>query len=306
MKAKRVAVIGECMVELKKDGDKLEQGFGGDTLNTAVYLSRLTHQSSISVSYVTGLGTDPYSREMLKTWQAEHINTDTVYLSEDKLPGLYSIETTPEGERAFYYWRQDSAAKYWLKNQPIERITQTLLQHEFIYISGISLAILPSTCRQTLLKVLDSCRNAGVTIAFDNNYRTALWDDQSTARYWYEKMLQHTDIAFLTYDDEQELWGDNTELQTIVRTQTFGVSEVVIRRGSKDCIVVTREATKYVSAIAVDQVIDTTAAGDSFSAGYLAKRIQGGSSEASALSGHHLAGRVIQHRGAIIPKHAMP
>ncbi|MBE4035407.1 2-dehydro-3-deoxygluconokinase, partial [Vibrio parahaemolyticus] len=54
----RVAIIGECMVELKKHDGVLQQGFGGDTLNTAVYLSRLTKQHGVETSYVTGLGHD--------------------------------------------------------------------------------------------------------------------------------------------------------------------------------------------------------------------------------------------------------
>ncbi len=50
----RVAIIGECMVELKKEHDELKQGFGGDTLNTAVYLSRLTKPQGIETAYLTG------------------------------------------------------------------------------------------------------------------------------------------------------------------------------------------------------------------------------------------------------------
>ena len=61
-----------------------------------------------------------------------------------------------------------------------------------------------------------------------------------------------------------------------------------------------------VTATRVEKVVDTTAAGDSFSAGYLAKRLQGGTIVESAQAGHLLAGTVIQHKGAIIPKIAMP
>ncbi|WP_084627895.1 PfkB family carbohydrate kinase [Elstera litoralis] len=52
--------------------------------------------------------------------------------------------------------------------------------------------------------------------------------------------------------------------------------------------------------------VDTTAAGDSFAAGYLAARLGGASVHAAALAAHRLASIVIQHPGAIIPKAAMP
>ena len=51
-----IACIGECMIELKQAGDGLySRGYGGDTLNTAVYLARLGNK----VRYVTALGDDP-------------------------------------------------------------------------------------------------------------------------------------------------------------------------------------------------------------------------------------------------------
>ncbi len=76
-----VAIIGECMVELKKVAGAVAQGFGGDTLNTAVYLSRLTHHQIITTSYVTGLGKDPFSKEMITAWKNEGLNTEVVYQS---------------------------------------------------------------------------------------------------------------------------------------------------------------------------------------------------------------------------------
>ena len=52
--------------------------------------------------------------------------------------------------------------------------------------------------------------------------------------------------------------------------------------------------------------VDTTAAGDSFNAGYLAARIKGTPPREAAAVGHRLAGAVIMAPGAVIPKDAMP
>ncbi|MEI8673582.1 sugar kinase [Vibrio sp. SA48] len=306
MYVNRIAVIGECMVELQKHGELYKQSFGGDTLNTALYLSRLTHHHEITTSYVTGLGKDPFSKQMLQIWQEEGINTDFVHLSEDKLPGLYTIDTDEHGERSFFYWRNDSAAKYWLRNQAILGIVHNLSQHQMIYLNGISLAILPEDCRQTLIEILTLCRKEGVRIAFDNNYRPALWENVETTQAVYEQILCITDIAFLTFDDEQMLYGDIKEQQAIERTQSFGVTEIVVKRGADDCYVIQNGTLASIPTIPVSTIVDTTAAGDSFSAGYLAKRLTGGTPEQSAVAGHTLAGTVIQHRGAIIPRDAMP
>ena len=306
MKANRVAIIGECMVELQKSGDTVKQSFGGDTLNTAVYLSRLTSQHGIETSYITGLGKDPFSREMLEAWQKEKINTDLVRISETKLPGMYAIETAPDGERSFYYWRNDAAAKFWLRDIDILPLANELSQFQWIYLSGISLAILPEECREKLFDTLLLCHQDGVKIAFDNNYRPKLWDSVQTARDTYLKFMALTDMAFLTFDDEVMLYGDTKVNQAIERAEYCGIKEIIVKRGAEPCLVVNAGERDEIAATKVAKVIDTTAAGDSFSAGYLAKRLTGGTPHEAAQLGHQVAGTVIQHRGAIIPLDAMP
>ncbi|OEF22761.1 sugar kinase [Vibrio rumoiensis] len=306
MQVSRVAVIGECMVELQKAGDELyKQSFGGDTLNTALYLSRLTNKH-ITTSYVTGLGKDPFSQAMLKAWDKENIDTSHVHISEKKLPGLYSISTTDDGERSFQYWRSDAAARYWLLEQSETAIIDTLCQYDFIYLSGVSLAILPTEALEKLVTVLTICKSQGCKLAFDNNYRPALWETQQQAQQAYQAILKLTDIAFLTYDDEEMLYGDTHEQQAIDRTQALGVNEIVIKRGGEACFVITQDERIEVAPQKVNNIVDTTAAGDSFSAGYLAKRLTGGSLLESAQMGHKLAGTVICFPGAIIPAQEMP
>ncbi|WP_070968853.1 sugar kinase [Vibrio sonorensis] len=302
----RVAIIGECMVELTKVDGKLKQGFGGDTLNTAVYLSRLTRDHGVDTRYITGLGRDPFSADMLRSWQEEGINTQSVHRSKDKLPGLYAIETDASGERQFFYWRNMSAARFWLEEACPDQVADELTDCQLIYLSGISLAILPEASRRKLFALLAECRQKGCVIAFDNNYRPALWDCPATAQSNYREMLALTDIAFLTFDDDKLLWGDEREQQSIVRAQILGVKEVVVKRGAEPCYIALGDNLSEVAAQTVENVVDTTAAGDSFSAGYLAKRLLGGTVEQAGQSGHSLAANVIQHRGAIIPQSAMP
>ncbi|HEF8771282.1 sugar kinase [Providencia manganoxydans] len=305
-KTLQVAIIGECMVELQKSGELFKQTFGGDTLNTALYLARLTASFGVMTRYLTGLGQDPFSQQMLTSWQKEGINTDHVVISDRHLPGMYLIETSADGERRFFYWRDNSAAKYWLNEQTASDTQQLLNQQQFIYLSGVSLAILPEPTRNLLFTLLETARQSGAEIIFDNNYRPALWPSIEAAQAAYQHMLALTDMAFLTFDDEQLLYGDQHENQSIARAQQYGVNEIIIKRGEKPCYIVIDNQQQEIPADQVSNVVDTTAAGDSFSAGYLACRILGGTPAEAASTGHLLAGTVIQHRGAIIPNDAMP
>ncbi len=104
----RVASIGECMIELRERPDgRLDRSFGGDTLNTAVYLARL----GVAVDYVTALGDDPWSDEMVAAWAREGVGTGLARRVPGRLPGLYIIQTDPSGERSFLYWRDSAAAR---------------------------------------------------------------------------------------------------------------------------------------------------------------------------------------------------
>ena len=307
--SKKIAVIGECMIELSQKGAEVSRGFGGDTLNTSVYIARQVAPEALTVNYVTALGTDSFSQQMLEAWQSEHIDTSLIQRMENRLPGLYYIETDDTGERTFYYWRNEAAAKFWLESEDAAAICEALSTFDYLYLSGISLAILSPTSREKLLSLLRECRANGGKVIFDNNYRPRLWASREETQQVYQQMLQSTDIAFLTLDDEDALWGEKPVEDVIARTQAAGVSEVVIKRGAESYLVaITGEAAIEVPAVklAKEKVIDTTAAGDSFSAGYLAVRLTGGTPEAAAQRGHLTASTVIQYRGAIIPREAMP
>jgi 2-dehydro-3-deoxygluconokinase len=115
--SKKIAVIGECMIELSQKGAEVSRGFGGDTLNTSVYIARQVAPEALTVNYVTALGTDSFSQQMLEAWQSEHVDTSLIQRMENRLPGLYYIETDSTGERTFYYWRNEAAAKFWLESE---------------------------------------------------------------------------------------------------------------------------------------------------------------------------------------------
>ena len=93
----------------------------------------------------------------------------------------------------------------------------------------------------------------------------------------------------------------------IDHAQALAPSEIVIKRGAEPTLV--RQADGRIFSVPiykVDKVIDTTGAGDSFAAGYLAARLQGQTPEVAARSGSRMASIVIQHAGAIVPNAVMP
>ncbi|MCK3844990.1 MULTISPECIES: sugar kinase [Pseudomonas] len=296
----RIALIGECMIELQHRADgSLHQSFGGDTLNTAVYLRRELGECA-SVDYVTALGDDSFSDAMCQQWQTEGLGLGMVQRLPGRLPGLYCIQTDANGERKFLYWRNEAAVRDCFTTPAAEPILAVLPDYDVVYFSGITLAVLGEVGRERLLDTLVETRRRGGKVVFDNNYRPRLWADVQAARAAYRKVLAEVDIALLTEDDEHALFGYEDSEQVFAAYPS--IAEVVLKRGADACLIRCAGERFALPALKVEKVVDTTAAGDSFSAAYLAGRLKGGSPQEAALAGHRLASRVIQLPGALIPR----
>lgn len=292
------------MVEFARRPDgSFQRGFGGDTLNTAIYLARL----GIPTDYVTALGDDRYSGEMLDAWRAEGIGTEGVIRMPGRMPGLYVIQTDDRGERSFYYWR-DMAPVRQLFTMAGSGAAETRLRGAgMIYLSGITLSLFGEEGRERLFALLAEARRAGTRIAFDSNFRPRGWPDRDAARVVFDRMFAGSDIVLTSVEDDALLHGEASAAGSLERLRSAGVVEAVVKLPTQECIVAAEGAAETrVTAEPVSAVVDTTAAGDSFAAAYLAARASGRDPVTAARAGHRLAGTVVGYPGAIIPKAAMP
>jgi 2-dehydro-3-deoxygluconokinase len=217
-----------------------------------------------------------------------------------RLPGLYCIQTDANGERKFLYWRNEAAVRDCFTTPAAAPILAALPGYDVVYFSGITLAVLGEIGRERLLHALIDTRRRGGKVVFDNNYRPRLWASVDAARAAYHTVLAEVDMALLTEDDECALFGYTDSEQVFAAYPA--IAEVVLKRGADACLIRCDGERFAVPALQVEKVVDTTAAGDSFSAAYLAGRLKGASPQEAAKAGHRLASRVIQVPGALIPR----
>jgi 2-dehydro-3-deoxygluconokinase len=297
-----VVCIGECMLEVS--GNRVpgpaQLAFGGDAFNTALYLARL----GAAPEFLTALGTDPYSSEMLECWRAEGVRTDLVVVTAGRLPGVYAIRTA-SGERSFCYWRSESAARTLFQSSQCEPLLERAGDADLLYLSGISLSLFARSPRARLRRLAARVRDRGGTVAFDPNFRSRCWTSPAAARTALEELAPFITLVLPTLEDERELWGDETAASAVARWRAFGVREGVIKRGAEAALVFTADGDFEAPAATPFRVIDTTAAGDAFNAGYLARRLRGDAPREAARFAHRLAAIVVQYPGAIAPREAM-
>jgi len=315
---RKVAFIGEAMVELKLPtnkastneddlGGSTQLGFAGDTLNSAVYLKRLIGDAC-EVAYITGLGDDAMSQRMVRFIESESIDAERIQRIPGKQIGLYAIDTDESGERSFSYWRGQSAARDLF--QSAQGLDFSALEgFDMLCFSAITLAILPAQVRAALLEKLAQLKACnGVSIIFDSNYRPALWESAQQARLYVSAAWRLTDIGLPSVDDEQTLFEDDDEAAVLGRLKTYGLSSGALKRGAQGPVTLEPITAGDGQGLPADsfaqakpcEIVDTTAAGDSFNAGYLCAVICGLSHSEAMLAGHNCALRVIAHAGAII------
>lgn len=299
-KVKRIACIGEVMIELSGGAQAAPKlGVAGDTYNTAVYLARLLRGRS-QISYVTALGVDAFSDRIIAHMAEAGVDASLVERRRDRIPGLYAIQTDDQGERSFLYWRSESAART-LFEAPTQVTLDSLSEFDLIYLSGITLAILPDETRRDLFGFLKRFRADGGLVAYDSNFRPRVWPEPPTARSVNDEMYRLTDIALPSLDDEMALFGETSPEAVVARLMTCGVRLGAVTHGAVGLSPIPPETCAPTLEMA-PRVVDTTAAGDSFNAGVIAALVKGDDLSRALAAGHDLAVRVLGVEGAICPE----
>jgi 2-dehydro-3-deoxygluconokinase len=297
LKSFRFASIGECMIEMapvELAGD-YRLGFAGDTFNTAWYLRAL--RSDVHTQYVTRVGTDEASQNMLRMMNDAGIDTSNIGKSQSRTVGLYLI-SLKDGERSFSYWREKSAARE-LGKYP-DAIRNSANNADLIYFSGISMAILDDVGRNNLLNTLKDARAAGKTIAFDSNLRPRLWENNAQMTKAVMAAAAVSDIVLPSYDDEVEHFCDLNIEATARRYLDVGAKTVVVKNGGGSVYYSHNGESDHVPVKVANQVVDTTSAGDSFNAAFFASIDKQISLPKMIEKAAQVASQVISRKGALV------
>ena len=295
---KRVLVVGEPLVELLDESPAIgRHGFGGDALNLAVYLAR--ESPELHVMLASAAGDDRDSDSLLAFCRDEGVDGSHIRRVVGARLGRYRVTVDRSGERAFEYQRSVSPFRRALAGEDALPDPGSV---DALCFSGITLAVLHDAGRRTLFDYSLAVRGGGGILVYDPNHRPALWADSADAREWATRIARIGDVFLASKEDGRRLTDADTALGIATSFRAMGVSEVVVTDGPGPCVVAHDAGVIEIPAGDVGSVVDTTAAGDAFDAGYVAARLGGDDPEGSARAGHKLASTVVGHRGALIPR----
>ena len=254
---------------------------GGAVVNSAILLNNLGSATSL----IGCVGEDIWAEFILRKLNQTHINLDHIQATSHATTGLTFVITIPDGERTMFSYRG----------------ANTLLQKEFfadnlfkdatlLHISGY--AFLQSPQKEAALHAIALAHKQHVKICIDTGLEPVM---QRTKEM--QDILPLLSICITGPQEVQALLGCDTPEQAAQELISQGVELVAIKQGSEGCFLANKTQSCLFPAFSI-HAVDTTGAGDSFSAGLLFAYQQKMSLQASAILSSALGAMAAMVSGA--------
>ncbi|MCX6053365.1 MAG: carbohydrate kinase family protein [Chloroflexi bacterium] len=239
---------------------------GGSAANTAIALAHL----GTTPRLLTHCGDDLWARELLPTLEKEGVWIDRIVKEELSSTGLTFLAVTPDGERTMFTHR---GANSHLKQQEIT--PELFAGVQMLHLSGYALLADPQST--AVLKAIRIAREKGIGVSLDIGVEPAYKKKELLLG-----ILPDLTLLVLGEGEALALTGAPETPGAIGFLLDHGVQVIGLKRGAAGCLLATKTARVHSPGFPVN-VVDTTGAGDAFSAGMIFGYSQDWDLEATAL-----------------------
>lgn len=267
----------------------LQMSTGGDTMNTAIHLTRL----GVDVTLVCRVGEDAFSTIIRDQMATEGIHTRYVKVIPGGKTSVSLVVINDVGERSFYV-RRGVNSEVCIDDVDLDRLGEYRIVHSSNYY------VLPKLLGEGAAMLFAEAKRQGCITTLDITHDT-------TGR-WMETLrgcLPNVDYFMPSFKEARAVTGAEDPVRMARILMDEGVRNVIIKLGSEGCYFKNSQKEFFVPAHDV-QVLDTTGAGDSFVAGYLAGLANGWDDVYSCRFANALAGNCVGHLGATTGRMALP
>lgn len=267
-----VLVAGEALIDFLPETDtglaatvEFERQPGGAPANVAVRLAQLGR----TPWFWTRVGSDPFGDFLVETLRDRGVSDRFVERDPDAKTTLAFVSGDPDAGSRFAFYRDDTADT---RFQPGRVPNEALDSVEWVVVGSVLLASSPS--REAMHDLVERARDRGCTVVFDLNARPELWPDADFEQE-VRRMLPRVDVLKASLPDVRPAGfaADRSDLDSLFeRVHEVGPDTVFLTFGESGAAADATADTRWGPARAshggftVDAV-DTTGAGDAFTAG---------------------------------------
>ena len=291
-----VCSIGEAMIEISNIKNSLyNQSFAGDTLNFCNYLDK----KKLNAFFLSAIGKSEINQSLLNFVKSKKISTKYIKQINQFELGLYLIKNKDNGEKQFFYWRDESAAKQYFNNIDFLNLYKELKNFDFIYFSGITLSIIHISKLNNFIKLLKLLKSKKIKIVFDFNIRPSRWNKKNL-NIFLDSVLKFVDICFLSGED-MNYWKNKNNIKSYEQiVRKYKLKHSIFRKNAKFTYVFLNKTRYVFKNKLLKTVVDTSGAGDGFNAAYLSNFIVNNDPVLALKAGSSLGSKIVMKKGAIV------
>ena len=290
-----VCSIGEAMIEISNVKNNLyNQSFAGDTLNFCNYLDK----KKLNAFFLSAIGKSEINQSLLDFIKSKNISTKYIKQINQFEVGLYLIKNKDNGEKQFFYWRDESAAKQYFNNIDFINLYKELKNFDYIYFSGITLSIIHVSKLNNFIKLLKLLKSKKIKIVFDFNIRPTRWNKKNLNNF-FDSVLKFVDICFLSGED-MSYWKNKNGIKSYEQiVRKYKIKHSIFRKNAKFTYVFLNKNKYVFKNKLLKKVVDTSGAGDGFNAAYLSNFIANNDPILALKAGSTLGSKIVMKKGAI-------
>ena len=291
-----VCSIGEAMIEISNIKNSLyNQSFAGDTLNFCNYLDK----KKLNAFFLSAIGKSEINQSLLDFVKSKNISTKYIKQINQFEIGLYLIKNKDNGEKQFFYWRDESAAKHYFNNIDFLNLYKELKNFDYIYFSGITLSIIHISKLSNFIKLLNLLKSKKIKIVFDFNIRPSRWNKKNLNNF-LDSVLKYVDICFLSGED-MNYWKNKNNIKSYEQiVRKYKLKHSIFRKNAKFTYVFLNKTRYVFKNKLLKTVVDTSGAGDGFNAAYLSNFIVNNDPVLALKAGSSLGSKIVMKKGAIV------
>ena len=259
-----VVALGELLIDFTENGTSgqgnpvYEANPGGAPCNVLSMLNRLGHQTA----FLGKVGNDIFGRQLRAAVESAGIDVSGLLTDEDVRTTLAFVETKPDGDRDFSFYR-NPGADMMLRE---EEVRDDIIAAGKIFHFG-TLSMTNEPVRSATKHAIAVAKENGALISFDPNIREPLWKDMEEAKEQTAYGLSVCDILKISDNEIQWFSGKEDYTEGIrMLQQTYQIPLILLSMGRDGSRAYYKNMIVEIPAFLQKNTIETTGAGDTFGA----------------------------------------